>query len=86
MHSAVDNGVADLIPDYGDMLPHASDSAALVGEINLILAAGQLPSATISRIRGAVDSIPISSQNGPENRVKTAIILTLASPDYLTLR
>jgi uncharacterized protein (DUF1800 family) len=86
MHSAVANGVADLIPDYGDMLPHASDSAALVGEINLILAAGQLPSATISRIRGAVDSIPFSSQNGPENRVKTAIILTLASPDYLTLR
>jgi hypothetical protein len=33
-----------------------------------------------------VDSIAVTATNGPQNRVNAAIILTLASPDYLTVK
>jgi hypothetical protein len=54
--------------------------------VNVVLAAGQLSTATLSSIRAAVDSVSATATNGPTNRVKIAILLTLASPDYLTVK
>jgi hypothetical protein len=68
------------------MMALASDGGKLVDEVNLILAAGQLRSATVAAIRTAVDSIPLTASNATLNRTGVAILLTLASPDYLVLK
>jgi uncharacterized protein (DUF1800 family) len=86
MYQLVANGTGDVKADYAAILAKAGDSAALVDEVNLLLAAGQLSPATVAAIRGAVDSIAATATGGPLNRVGVAIVLTLASPDYLTLR
>jgi uncharacterized protein (DUF1800 family) len=84
--SLVANGAGDAKPDYTAMLAKASDSAALIAEVNTVLAAGQLSSATQASIKAAVDSISATTTNGPINRVGVAILLTMASPDYLTVK
>jgi uncharacterized protein (DUF1800 family) len=86
MYGVIANGVADVKADYTNILTLAADSKALVDEINLVLAAGQLSSATQAAIRTAVDSVSATATGGPINRVGIAILLTMASPDYLNLR
>lgn len=85
MYTLVSNGTGDVKADYTAILTKAADSAALVDEVNTVLAAGQLATSTVTAIRAAVDSIATTG-NGPINRVGTAILLTLASPDFLTVR
>lgn len=80
------NGTGDAKPDYTSILTKASDSTALVNEVNIVLAAGQLSSATQASIKTAVDSISATAANGPINRVGVAILLTMASPDFLTVK
>lgn len=80
MQSVVNNGT-DLRTDYASLSTLVADSAALLDRINLWLAAGQLSSATVTTIRTAVDS---STNNS--NRIAIAVLLTMASPDYLTLK
>jgi hypothetical protein len=48
-----------------------------------LLAAGQLSSATVTAIVAAVNSIGTTTPTLLNNRVYTAILLTMASPDYL---
>lgn len=79
-------GAGDAKADYADMVAKATDSAALVAEANLLLAAGQLSPATMQTIQAAVDSVSTSVANGPINRVGIAILLTLAAPEFLTLK
>jgi uncharacterized protein (DUF1800 family) len=86
MQGLVANGAGDMKPDYADLVAKAGDSAALLDEVNLVLAANQLGTATVAAIRAAIDSVPATATNGPVNRVGIAILLTLASPDFLTLR
>ncbi len=83
MQSMVGGGTGDTKADYAPMMALASDSRKLVDEVNLILAAGQLRAATVTAIRTAVDSIPLTANNATLNRTGIAILLTLASPDYL---
>ncbi|MGY2733951.1 DUF1800 domain-containing protein [Sphingomonas sp. UYP23] len=86
MQTLVASGIGDVKADYTDILTKASDSAALVDEINAVLAAGQLSTTTVAAIRSAVDSIATTATNGPTTRVQIAILLALASPDYLTVK
>ncbi len=86
MSALISNGTGDVKADYTDILTKASDSATLVDEINLVLAAGQLSAATVTTIRAAVDSISASTPAGQLNRVYTTILTTMASTDYLTLK
>lgn len=86
MQSVIQNGTGDVRGDYAAFTALAADSQALVDEVNLVLAAGQLSAATVAAIRAAVDSIATTATNGALNRVYTAILLTLASPDYITLK
>jgi uncharacterized protein (DUF1800 family) len=83
MAVVISNGIGDFRADYSAMTALASDSQALIDEVNILLAAGQLSAATIASIKTAVDSISASNAN---NRVYTAILLTMASPEYLTLK
>jgi uncharacterized protein (DUF1800 family) len=75
-------GVGDFRPDYADMVALAGDSAALLDEVDILLGAA-LSAATRTTIRTAVDAIAIGSAGGPQNRVYTAVLLTLAAPEYL---
>ena len=86
MYGLIANGIGDVKADYTDILTLAADSKALLDEVNLVLAAGQLSATTLASIRAAVDSVSATATNGPINRVGIAILLTMASPDYLTLR
>ena len=86
MQALIANGSGDFKADYSAILTLAGDSQALIDEVNLVLANGQLSAATITAIKGAVDSISNTGATGPSNRVMTAILLTMASPDYLTFR
>ena len=78
---AVVNNTTDLRTDYGSISGIAGDSAALVDRVNLWLAAGQLSSATVTAIRTAVDS-----STNTNNRIAIAVLLTMASPEFLTLK
>jgi uncharacterized protein (DUF1800 family) len=78
---AVVNNTTDLRTDYGSISGISGDSAALVDRINLWLAAGQLSSATVTAIRTAVDS-----STNTNNRIAIAVLLTMASPEFLTLK
>ncbi|WP_294322919.1 DUF1800 domain-containing protein [uncultured Sphingomonas sp.] len=86
MQSLVGGGTGDVKADYAPMMALAPDSQKLVDEVNLVLAAGQLRTATVTAIRAAVDSIPLTANNATLNRTGVAILLTLASPDYLVLK
>jgi hypothetical protein len=86
MYALVLNGTGDVKADYSAILTKANDSQALVDEVNLLLAGGQLSAATLAAIKAAVDSIATTATNAAQNRVNSAILLTLASPDFLTVR
>ncbi len=86
MYGLVANGTGDTKADYSDILQKAADTNALVDEVALLLAAGQLSAATIAQIRSAVDSVSATASGGPTNRVGIAIMLTLAAPEYLTVK
>lgn len=87
MQGVIQNGIGDDVrADYAPLIALAANSGALVDEVNLLLAAGQLSAATVAAIRAAVDSISATATNGPTNRVYTAILLTMASPEYITQR
>ena len=86
MYGVIANGVGDVKTDYAAILAKAPDSVALVSEVNLLLAAGQLSDATVQTIRSAVDSIAASDAKGPINRVGVAILLTVASPEFMVVR
>ena len=83
MTGVIANGVGDMKADYTAINALAGDAEALVNEVNLLLAAGQLGSATLATIRAAVDSVATSASNATANRVNIAILLVLASPEFL---
>ncbi len=86
LQTLIANGAGDTKADYTAIATLANDSQALIDQVNLLVAAGQLSAATVSAIKAAIDSISFTGTNGPGNRVGTAILLTMASPDYLTLK
>jgi uncharacterized protein (DUF1800 family) len=80
----VANSVTELAPDYTTELALASDPTALVNRLNLLLLANQLSTATVTAISTAIASISITSgTSGPLNRVRAAIMLVMAGPEYL---
>jgi uncharacterized protein (DUF1800 family) len=83
MQSVIANGTADVTPNYTTEIALAADPVALVSRLNLLLAANQLSAATQARISTAVASITGGSATGLTNRVRAAIMLVMACPEYL---
>jgi uncharacterized protein (DUF1800 family) len=77
---------SDIVADYTAWLALAGDAAALADEANLVLAAGQLPSGRVALVRDAIASYGNSSDSDRRRRVQAALLLTLASPDYLAMK
>jgi uncharacterized protein (DUF1800 family) len=69
--------------DYSGLKQLAGDVNALVNEVNLLLAANQLSAASLTTIRNAIAQINV---NDPNNRVMAAVLLVLASPEFIVCK
>jgi hypothetical protein len=83
MQRVVSNGIGDVKGDYGTLLPLAKNAQALLGEINLVLAAGQIGTANLAALAGAVNGMPQNSDAALNRRIQTALLMVLASPEYI---
>jgi uncharacterized protein (DUF1800 family) len=81
MQTLIGSGVGDVRANYADLQGVTTDSQALVDAVNLVLAAGQVSTGTIAGIKAAVDTVGTAA-----NRINTAVLLVMASPEYLTLK
>ncbi len=81
MQTLIQNGAGEAKPDYAALTAIAGDSQALLDELNLLLAAGQIHPTVIGQMKTALDSITNTT-----NRIYAAVLLVMASPDYLVLR
>jgi hypothetical protein len=86
MQSLIINGSGEAKPDYSSLTALATDSAALLAELNLVLAANQISAATLALMKSALDTVSLTTSLGPLNRIYAAIVLVMASPEYLVLR
>lgn len=76
----VDRGWEDLQTSYAAEIALAPDPAALVARVALLLAGDAFSDRTAAAIAQAVSSIP---PERPRDRVRAAITLVAASPEYL---
>ncbi len=86
MQQVIGNGAGEAKPDYSALTAIAADSQALLDQLNLVLAAQQLSAATIAQMKTALDTIRANTDAGLASRVNAAILLVMASPEYLVLR
>ncbi|MEO6153179.1 MAG: DUF1800 family protein [Croceibacterium sp.] len=86
LQSVIVNGAGEAKPDYASLIPLAPDSTALLAELNLVLAANQISAATIATMKTALDTIVTTTSAGVLNRIYAALVLVMASPEYLVLR
>ncbi len=83
MQSLIVNGAGEAKADYSSLTALIPDTAALLAELNLILAANQISAATISAMKTALDSIAVTTTAGQNNRLYAALVLVMAAPEYL---
>jgi hypothetical protein len=85
MQAVVSGGAGgkDVKAGYAPLMPLAADAGGLLAELNLRLAAGQLPPATLGRLTQAVGSMPAVSDAHKLNRIHAAITLVMAAPEYI---
>ncbi|MEO5844915.1 MAG: DUF1800 domain-containing protein [Caldimonas sp.] len=79
-------GVGDVVANYASLLAIADDAVALVAEINLVLAAGQLSAATAATISTAVATIAGGSDPNRLKRIHASLTLVLAAPEFVVLK
>jgi uncharacterized protein (DUF1800 family) len=86
MSQSIKDGHADLKPDYSAMMPLAPDSQGLLDWLNLYLSANQVSAKNIALMRTALDATPVTEASADADkltRIHTAILLVMASPEYL---
>jgi len=83
MQTLVSSTHRDVRSDYAQELPLAGDVDALLDRIDLLLCARQLSAATRATVRGALVAMPATSDSQRRSRVQAAVLLVMASPDYL---
>jgi uncharacterized protein (DUF1800 family) len=88
MTGVVDTGFnsGDIKAAYTNELALVTDATALVQRLNLLLCAGQLSAATQSLIVTALQATPVtatSSATTQRNRVCAAVLMVMASAEYL---
>ncbi|MDA8446022.1 DUF1800 domain-containing protein [Paracidovorax valerianellae] len=76
----------DIACTYANLLPLVADATALVRKTALLLSAGQVSAATQGRIAAALNTTPVTAGSTAAvklNRVAAAVLLVMASPEYL---
>ena len=79
-------GVGDVVADYSSLLALADDATALVAEINVVLAAGQIGAATAAAIAGAVATMPAGTDPLRRNRIYATLTLVVAAPEFVIFK
>ena len=87
MQSVIQSGAGigsprDVRADYASDIALAGNADALIDRVNRCLMYGSMDTALRNDLRTAINAIAMTG-NGPANRVYTAILLTMASPEYL---
>jgi uncharacterized protein (DUF1800 family) len=84
MQAVLTNGIGsgDMNSTYAEELTLAADAPALLAHLNLRLAAGAMSALTLGELATAVSTIAATSDVGKLNRVRAAILMVMASPDY----
>lgn len=86
------NGARDVRSAYAAEVALANDAGALVDRVNLLLMAGKMSSTLRGRIVETVNSVPVPAAAGASQtnvlnlRVRLAVFMTMASPEYLVQR
>lgn len=75
--------IGDLTPDYSSLLPLAKNVVSLTLEINQVLAGSQISEPTLGTIQKIIDSMPSTTDAHLLNRIYGALILVLASPEFV---
>jgi hypothetical protein len=85
LQGVISNGISsgDIKATYAAELPLAADANALVARVQRLLCAGQLSAASLSLITNAVAAMPATTDAHKRNRVHAAVLLVMASADYL---
>jgi hypothetical protein len=83
MQGQIKYGSGDTKPDYTDLLPLADSALALLDEVNLLLAAGQLSTGTQALIKGALDSMASGTDAARLNRIYATLVMVMASPEFI---
>jgi uncharacterized protein (DUF1800 family) len=79
----------DITATYATELAMVMDVSALVARLNLLLCAGQLSAATQQQIIQALSATPVTAASTNDtklNRVAAAVLLVMASAEYLVLK
>jgi uncharacterized protein (DUF1800 family) len=79
-------GVGDVAANYAPLLALADDAVALVAEINVVLAAGQLSAATQATISTAVATIASGTDPNRLKRIYASLTLVMAAPEFVVLK
>jgi len=83
MQTLISRGTGDVKADYTALMPMADTAQVLIDEINLVLAAGQLSSATVAIIKSGLDPMPTGTDAARLNRIHAALVLVMASPEFI---
>ena len=85
LQGVIANGISsgDIKATYGAEIALAADATALVARVQLLLCAGQLTPASLTLITNAVAAMPATTDAQKRNRVNAAVLLVMASADYL---
>ncbi|WP_426209029.1 DUF1800 domain-containing protein [Massilia sp. TWP1-3-3] len=83
MQNVIGSGIGDLVPDYSTLLPLAETARALVDEVNLVLAAGQLSATTVALVVSCLDGMPAGDDAARLNRVRAALVMVMAAPEFI---
>jgi hypothetical protein len=65
------------------LVSQGGNSAALLAELNVLIAAGQISTTTLSLMQSALDTIDTSTPTGANNRLYAALTLVMCTPEYL---
>ena len=83
MQQVIAKGIGDVAGDYSSLKPLANDASALVNEINVVLAAGQVSSPHAQLIGTAINTMPGNTSTAINNRIYAALLMVMASPEFI---
>lgn len=79
-------GIAPCVANYTSLLSLARDSKALLDEVNLLIAAGQVSDDRIATFATAINPIGTADLNGKLDKIKAAITLIMTSPEFIIVK
>ncbi|HEY8879072.1 MAG TPA: DUF1800 domain-containing protein [Roseateles sp.] len=83
LQTAIASGIGEVKAGYTAELALAADAPALVADLALRLGGGGIAAGTQATVATAVATISAGTDAGKLNRVQAAILMLMASPEYL---